>query len=352
MATNCNNCGCDVCDEECTNPLYAPIKECVPEMTKPSFTLGLDCDRRKRKIANKVKSLLTSDGDTVRFRDGSEEDRIALALVQEAYSSGIVGVNGSGELQVTTPAKDGIDYWLGFVNNVLGFHEAPDNSNSFLASTVEERSCGSLALVICDSSGRAKLAKFKGCEQASGVVPLGIDADGEISCITTEEEEIVEEVQSTCKAGFSLPYFLAAPALVVDKWPGVSYPYSDGNVGGGGGSFNIPPSFPDISKITRLILYVESGSFHRISGNYRDLYVNVNNERVHYDNGAVDQIGTSAGAGTGGSSTEATATHNGGAAATWSLNSNVSSDYKWKLRIYVKGAYYDHCEYGHSEEPV
>ena len=165
----CTSCGCENCDGNCETPKYAPVKECIPEMTKPSFALGLDCDRRKRKILNKAKSILFSDGKNVKFRDGSEDDRIALELIKAAYSSSIVSLDGSGQLEKLVPNEnDSDDYVLARIGNILGFHKFPTKDNEFSSSEIQNRNCGNLALIICKENGVAELAKWEACDVAAG----------------------------------------------------------------------------------------------------------------------------------------------------------------------------------------
>ena len=76
----------------------------------------------------------------------------------------------------------------------------------------------------------------------------------------------------------------------------------------------------------------------------------MNGERISYGDTGTDQTGSSNSPGTGAASNEATVTHNGDATATWEMNSNIANDFNWKMRIYLKGAYYDHCDYSHSED--
>ena len=208
-------------------------------MTAPNYALGLDCERRKRRILNKAKALLTSDGKKVEFQDGSDGDRIVLALIEKAYAEGVVTIDGAGQLQVVKPDKDGTDRWLGHIGNVFGFHPAPDNGNRFTSTTVEERECGKLALLICDTDGITKLAKFPGCE---GGGLISVDANGNVSC--QEAQEIPETPEPFCRPDFLIPIFLDTPVLVVDKWPGLNYISTDGTVGIGSGSLEFPQPFP------------------------------------------------------------------------------------------------------------
>jgi hypothetical protein len=346
MATDCN-CGCDNCDGTCAESEFAPVRECVPEMTKPNYALSLDCERRKRRVANKLKSILTSDGDRIEFRDGSETSRIALNLIEKAYSAGLVTIDGSGQLQMVKPENNGKDLAFMRKGNTLGFHELPDNANSFIPTSVETRECGKLAILVCDANGRVKLAHFAGCEESGGLI--AVDANGDISCV--QQQEIPEAPEPYCKSGFLVPYYLNTPVLSVDKWPGVNYPSNDGLVGVGAGSLGVPNTLPDIDKIKKLIVYTEVGGSCWLSGNYRDWVVKINNEKVNYICTSTDQFNTSTGPGCAGGAAEVAVETGGKTTLDWDIRSNVADDSYWKLRIYVKGAYYQHCEYAHTENP-
>lgn len=346
----CTTCGCDTCEGDCTQSTYAPVRECVPEMTKPNHALGLDCERRKRKIKNKESSILTSNGKVVEFSDGSENDRIKLALVYKALHDGIVTVDSSGQLQIAQPLDDAKQYFFGRKDNVLGFHSFPNNSHKFDSSAIEPRNCGKIALIVCEETGVAKLAYFSGCETAQY---LQIDAEGNLSC--TSGPEIPDIPESACEAGYLVPYYFDTPELVVDKWPGLSYPWGgdgEGAVGSGEGSFGLGAPLNNgliaQTDIKRLILYVEVGTYHKTSGAFRDIIVKVNNEKLLYDVGGHDQWGSNNGPGTGGSSNEGTVAHDGQSTATWEFTSNQTYDFRWKMRIYLKGVMVQHCAKVHS----